>query len=228
MGEPDMRLAYAIVTTSIRSLTRILCKVDDTQLINVPATGPLILACNHVNFMDVPLLYTHLQPRTVTGFAKAETWDNPVMGMLFDMWKAIPIRRGEADAHAFRRALEALNEGKILAVAPEGTRSRHGRLQRGLPGIVTLAYHSQAPILPIVYYGGEKIAENLNRLKRTDFYIRVGKVFNLSFPKHQLDREVRAEMVNEIMYQIAALLPVEYRGYYTDEANRSEKYIHYA
>src|SRR4030042_952517 len=121
-----MSLAYTVVTKSIKGITRILCNVDDNQLVNVPEHGPLIIASNHINFMEVPLLYTHLQPRAVTGFAKAETWNNPAMGYLFDLWGAIPLRRGEADTRAFRLALKALQSGKILAVAPEGTRSRHG------------------------------------------------------------------------------------------------------
>jgi 1-acyl-sn-glycerol-3-phosphate acyltransferase len=174
-----MNLAYTVVTTSIKSLTRILCNVDDSQLINVPEEGPLIIACNHVNFIEVPLMYTHLQPRKVTGFAKAETWDNPFMGLLFNLWEAIPIQRGEADTNAFRSALDALKQGKILAIAPEGTRSGNGRLGQGLPGIVMLAHHSNAPILPLVYYGGESLRDNLNHLKRTDFHIRVGKLFKL-------------------------------------------------
>ena len=106
-----MNLPYTFVTYSVRSLTRILCDVDDSQLIKVPQQGPLILACNHINFMEVPLVFTHLQPRKVTAFAKAETWDNPVMGYLFDLWGAIPIQRGEADTVAFRKALEGFGSG---------------------------------------------------------------------------------------------------------------------
>ena len=160
-----MSLAYSIVTTSIKSLTRILCNVDDSQLSNVPEQGPLIIACNHINFIEVPLMYTHLQPRKITGFAKAETWDNPAMGFLFDLWGAIHIERGEADSNAFRCALEALKQGKILAIAPEGTRSGNGKLQRGHPGIVMLAHRSDAPIIPMVYYGGERLRDNLKGLK---------------------------------------------------------------
>jgi 1-acyl-sn-glycerol-3-phosphate acyltransferase len=220
-----MSLAYTFVTSSIKSLTRILCNVDDRQLINVPRQGPLIIACNHINFMDVPLLYTHLQPRKVTGFAKAETWNNPVMGLLFDLWGAIPIQRGEADTSAFRSALDALNQGKILAIAPEGTRSGNGRLGQGLPGIVMLAYHTNTPILPLVYYGGERFRDNINRFRRTDFNIRVGKLFKLSFQEAKLDREVRNKMVDEIMYQLALLLPMEYRGFYSDIRNITTNYI---
>jgi 1-acyl-sn-glycerol-3-phosphate acyltransferase len=222
-----MKLAYTVVTTSIKSLTRILCNVDDSQLINVPEQGPLIIACNHVNFIEVPLMYTHLQPRKVTGFVKAETWDNPVMGFLFNLWGAIPIQRGEADTNAFRSALDALKEGKILAIAPEGTRSGNGRLGRGLPGIVMLAHHSGTPILPIAYYGGESLRDNLNRFKRTDFHIRVGKLFKLSYHESKLDQDIRGMVVDEIMYQLATLLPAEYRGYYSDLSKLTTDYINY-
>jgi 1-acyl-sn-glycerol-3-phosphate acyltransferase len=222
-----MSLAYSVVTTSIKSLTRILCNVDDSQLSNVPEQGPLIIACNHINFIEVPLMYTHLQPRKITGFAKAETWDNPAMGFLFDLWGAIPIKRGVADSNAFRCALEALKQGKILAIAPEGTRSGNGKLQRGHPGIVMLAHRSDAPIIPMVYYGGERLRDNLKGLKRTDFHIRVGKLFKLSFPDGKLERDLRVTMADEIMYQIASLLPQEYRGYYADLTKLSINYINY-
>jgi 1-acyl-sn-glycerol-3-phosphate acyltransferase len=220
-----MSLAYTVVTESIKSLTRILCNVDDQQLVNVPDHGPLIIASNHVNFMDIPLVYTHLQPRNITGFVKAETWDNPAMGLLFNLWGAIPIQRGEADSNAIRSGLEALKQGKILAIAPEGTRSGHGKLGKGHPGIVIMAYHSRVPILPLVYYGGERLRDNLNRFKRTDFYIRVGKKFMLQFPEGKLDRAVRNKMVEEIMFQIAQLLPEGYRGYYSDLSGSSTDYI---
>ena len=163
----------------------------------------------------------------MTGFAKAETWDNPVMALLFDLWGAIPIQRGEADTYAFRSALDALKQGKILAIAPEGTRSGHGKLGHGLPGIVLLAQHSDVPILPLVYYGGERFRDNINRLKRTDFHIRVGKVFKMHFPDGKLDREVRNKMVDEIMYQLAKLLPKEYRGYYSDLSKITTNFINF-
>ena len=220
-----MNLAYSVVTTSIKRLTRILCNIDDSQLVKVPERGPLIIASNHINFIEVPVMYTHLQPRAITGFAKAETWNNPAMAFLFNLWGAIPISRGEADKNAIRKALEALNVGKILAIAPEGTRSEHGRLGRGHPGIVVLAQHSNAPILPLAYYGGERLRDNLDRLKRTDFNIRVGRAFRLQFPIGKLSREVRDVMVDEIMYQIAGLLPESYRGYYSDLTLASTNYI---
>jgi 1-acyl-sn-glycerol-3-phosphate acyltransferase len=222
-----MTLTYRVMTSTIKSLTRILCRVDDAQLERVPDRGPLIIVANHVNFLEVPLLYTHLQPRSVTGFAKAETWDNPALGALFDLGRAIPLRRGEADMAALRQALKALEEGHILAVAPEGTRSGHGRLQPGRPGVVFLALRSGAPLLPVVYYGGELFWRNLPRLRRTDFHIVVGQPFYLYPGKVKVTRQVRQLMVDEIMYQAAALLPPAYRGVYSDLAAATEAYLRF-
>jgi 1-acyl-sn-glycerol-3-phosphate acyltransferase len=216
-----------VVSTTIKRLTRILCRVDDAQLAHVPAQGPLILIANHVNFLEVPLLYTHLQPRPVTGFAKIETWHNPAMGFLFDLYGAIPLRRGEADVAAFRRGLAILEVGHILAVAPEGTRSGHGRLGRGHPGVVMLALRSGAPLLPMAYYGGESLRQNVARLRRTDFHIVVGRPFYLDAGGVKMTREVRQQMVDEIMYQLAALLPPAYRGHYSNLAVATEQYLRF-
>jgi 1-acyl-sn-glycerol-3-phosphate acyltransferase len=223
-----MTLTGRVVGTTIKRLTRILCRVDDAQLAHVPAQGPLILIANHVNFLEVPLLYTHLQPRSVTGFAKIETWHNPAMGLLFDLYGAIPLRRGEADVAAFRRGLATLEAGHILAVAPEGTRSGHGRLGRGHPGVVTLALRSGAPLLPMAYYGGESLRRNVARLRRTDFHIVVGQPFYLDAGGAKMTREVRQQMTDEIMCQVAALLPPAYRGHYSNLAAATETYLRFA
>ena len=221
-----MTVTQTVVRASIKRVTRILCRVDDAQLAKVPAHGPLILVANHINFLEVPLLYSHLHPRRLTGFAKIETWNNPAMAFLFDLFGAIPLRRGEADVAALRRGLEVLESGHILAVAPEGTRSGHGRLQRGHPGVVMLALRSGAPLLPMVYYGGERFRGNLTRLRRTDFHIVVGDLFCLN-AKGRMTREMRQQMTDEIMYQIAALLPPEYRGHYSNLATATETYLRF-
>lgn len=222
-----MTLTRRVVNSTIKGLTGLLCRVDDVQLAQVPAQGPLILVVNHINFIEVPLVGTRLYPRPVTGFAKVETWDNPALAFLFDLWEAIPLRRGEADMAAFRRGLAVLKAGHILAVAPEGTRSGHGRLQRGRPGVVLLALYSDVPLLPVVYYGGENLNRNLPRLRRTDFHIVVGQPFHLTTNGVQLTREIRQQMADEIMYQLAALLPPAYRGYYSDLAAATEAYLRF-
>jgi 1-acyl-sn-glycerol-3-phosphate acyltransferase len=222
-----MTLAYHIVTTTIRSLADVICRVDDAQLDRVPDRGPLIIVGNHVNFMEAPVLFTHLQPRLVTGFAKAENWDNPLTRTLANLWRGIPLRRGEADVSAIRQALAALEAGHILGVAPEGTRSGHGRLQRGRPGVTLLALRTSAAVLPLVCYGHEIVWRNLAHLRRTDFHIVVGQPFHLVPNGRKATHLVRQQMVDEVMYQMAALLPAQYRGVYADLSAATETYLRF-
>lgn len=222
-----MTITERIVNTTIKGITHVICRVDDAPLSLVPREGPLLLVTNHINFLEVPIIYTHLQPRPVTGFAKAETWDNRIMALLFDLWKAIPIKRGEADLKALREGLKVLSNGSILAVAPEGTRSGDGKLKQGHPGIVTLALRSGAPILPVVCYGGETFWGNLRRLKRTDFNIVVGRHFFLVSEPGPITREIRRDMVDEIMFQLAALLPEPNRGVYANSSRATERFLQF-
>jgi 1-acyl-sn-glycerol-3-phosphate acyltransferase len=222
-----MTFIYQMVFSTIKALIRFLCRVDDAQLARVPGQGPLIIVANHVNFLEVPLIYTHLQPRPLTGFAKVEAWDNPFIGALFSMGGAIPLYRGEADVAAFRQALKALEAGHILALAPEGTRSGHGRLQQGRPGAILLALRSGTPLLPLVYYGGERFWQNLACLRRTDFHIIVGQPFYLDAGEVKVTRQVRQQMIDEVMYQMAALLPPAYRGAYSDLTAATETYLRF-
>ena len=73
-----MTLTSTVVNHTIKGLTRMVCRIDDHELKRIPPQGPMILVANHVNFLDAPMIYTHLFPRPLTGFVKAETWDNPL------------------------------------------------------------------------------------------------------------------------------------------------------
>jgi 1-acyl-sn-glycerol-3-phosphate acyltransferase len=83
------------VSGAIRLVTGLAYCVDDGRLRRVPSTGPLFLVANHVNFLEAPLVFVRLRPRPVTGFAKAEGWDNGWMARLFNLGGAIPRRWGE-------------------------------------------------------------------------------------------------------------------------------------
>jgi 1-acyl-sn-glycerol-3-phosphate acyltransferase len=220
-----MTLTHSILTAAFKGLTHLLCGIDDAQLAQVPDQGPLIVVTNHVNILEIPIIYTHLQPRPVTGLVSAHRWDNRWLRWLLDACGAIPLRRGEADIAAMRKALEMLKAGYIVAIAPEGTRSGHGRLQKAHPGGVLLALHSGAPVLPVVFYGSERYRDNLRRLRRTDFHIVVGKPFYLEAGGVKVTRQVRQQMTDEVMYQMSALLPPAYRGVYSDLNAATEMYL---
>ncbi|RKX84812.1 MAG: 1-acyl-sn-glycerol-3-phosphate acyltransferase [Spirochaetes bacterium] len=223
-----MSFAAWIVNASIRTFINITCKIDKDELLKVPKEGPLILVSNHITSLEVPLFYSFLMPRKISGFAKAEFWNKPISRLLFNkIWNAIPIHRGTVDLKAFRLAHRAFEEKFFLAVAPEGTRSWNGQLKKAQGGVVMLALHDDVPILPLAHYGGEHFKENLIHFRRTDFHIKVGKPFKLSTKGEKMTNIIRQQMTDEIMYQIAKLLPPEYRGYYADFSRATKKYIHF-
>jgi 1-acyl-sn-glycerol-3-phosphate acyltransferase len=220
-----MSLTYRFVNWAIKRLSHMLVRTDLKQMEKVPAKGPLIIAVNHVNFLDAPVFYVHALPRPMTALVKIETWDNPLLGPLFTLWKGIPIRRYELDLKAFQEAQRVIADGTILVISPEGTRSGDGRLRKGLPGIVLLAARTGAPILPAAYYGHETFWQRIKKMRRSEFNLVVGEPFRLNIKGIALSREVRQQVTDEIMYQIAALLPEKYRGAYSDMSRATEEYI---
>jgi 1-acyl-sn-glycerol-3-phosphate acyltransferase len=220
-----LTLRERVTNLVVKALTTALCQVDADQLEHVPNKGPLIVVTNHINFLEVPVIYTRLMPRPVTGFAKIESWDSSLLGWLFNVWGIIPIRRGQPDKTAVKRGLQALKDGYILTIAPEGTRSGDGRLLRGQPGVVMLALISGAPMLPIVHFGHEDYYQELKRLQRSGFHVVVGQPFMLDRCGEKATSVIRQKMVDEIMYQLAALLPPPNRGAYADLSKATENYL---
>jgi 1-acyl-sn-glycerol-3-phosphate acyltransferase len=215
-------MLYRIVAWILKVGTSILCRIDAPDLDKVPMRGPLIVYSNHTGQVEVAVLFGQLQPRPMTGWAKMEAWGNPFLHWLFDLWGLIPVRRGEADTTALRKAISALENGYIFGIAPEGTRNISGKLKRAHPGTVLLALHSDAPLLPVAHWGGERFLKNLARLKRTDFHIRVGEPFYLNVDGVRVTREIRQQIVDEMMVRLAALLPLQYRGEYEKVTESAE------
>jgi 1-acyl-sn-glycerol-3-phosphate acyltransferase len=213
------------ITNVLRVYFRLTLKLDSPDLNEiVPKTGPLIIITNHTGQVEVPVLATLLQPRKITGWGKAEAFQNPFLRWVFGAWDIIPVHRGEADMTALKSALRMLEEDRIFGVAPEGTRNKTGILRRGLPGAAILALKSGAPILPLAHWGGEVYLKNLKQFKRTEFHIRVGEPFTVK-AEGKVTSEMRQQMVDEMMYRIASLMPEEYRGEYSDMSKATQTYL---
>jgi 1-acyl-sn-glycerol-3-phosphate acyltransferase len=220
-----MRVAHWISVGLVRMVARLLLRVQVTGLEHVPASGPSILVANHINFIEPFLLYV-LLPRHITALAKVELWGNPISRLWVESWGCIPIRRGETDLNAIRSALQILQQGGMLGLAPEGTRSHHGRLQRARQGVVLLALHApDTLILPVAVYGQEQFYENLRRLRRTAVQIVIGPGFYLNPGEERATHEMRQAISDEIMMQIAALLPEQYRGAYSHVPPAAPQYL---
>jgi 1-acyl-sn-glycerol-3-phosphate acyltransferase len=99
-------------------------------------------------------------------------------------------------------------------------------LGKGKAGIILLALHTGSPVLPVVHYGGENIWKNIKRLRRTPFYFKAGRPFKIKF-NGMPNRETRKEMLDELMGQMAKLLPVQMRGDYTEQAELSCRHLEF-
>ncbi len=210
----------------LRFLVHILIKPEIEGLENVPRTGPVLLLISHTNFLD-PVLACALVPRVVIPMGKVELFRIPLFSQLLRWYGAFPVRRGEVDLQAFRSSFHALEQGHVLLIAPEGTRSGDGRLQQGKHGTAYIATRMDVPLVPMAIIGGERFYSYLFQLRRTPVRIIIGPAFRLRKPTKVVRREVLHQMTDEIMYQMARLLPPERRGVYSDLSKATEEYIVY-
>ncbi len=219
-----MNFTSKIVTVAIYRLLRIACKVDAHELDKIPLKGPYIIAINHTNFLEVPMIYTHLLPRKVIGIAKKETWKGGFLKWLANSWKGISVDREGYSIDTFRQSRKVLKDGCFLVIAPEGTRSQDGKLRMGKPGVISIALRSKVPIIPIAHFGGEHISKNLRSFRRTKFTFKVGTPIILH-PEGKADQDNRKYFTDQLMYRLAELLPKEYRGVYGNLDNISKNEI---
>lgn len=119
---------------------------------NLPSNGPVILAINHVSLWD-PIVAASSLSRQVAFMAKEELFEIPVLRTFITKVGAFPVKRGQGDMNAIRQSLAILKEGRVLGLFPEGTRSKTGEIQKGMPGMVLLMEKSQATVVPVKVYG---------------------------------------------------------------------------
>ncbi len=192
------------------------CRIEVRGLENLPRTGPLIIASNHLNDADPGILCTRL-PRQLVFMTKVELFHVPVLGQFLRAYGAFPVRRNEADLSALRRANETLKQGLALCIFPEGTRAgASARLKQGWPGAGLLALRSDAPVVPVAIAGSQYMGVPkmfLRPFRRYHVTLTIGEPFRLPRPE-RIDAEAAREGSRLIMERIAALLPEQYRGYY--------------
>ena len=122
---------------------------------HIPASGAVVLACNHLSNLD-PVLLAVACPRQINYLAKIELFKVPILGGLIRGYGAIPLRRSAADPEAIRLAEQVLMQEQLLALFPEGTRSRDGTLKPFRFGAARLSLKYEAALVPAVIIGTER------------------------------------------------------------------------
>jgi 1-acyl-sn-glycerol-3-phosphate acyltransferase len=193
---------------------------------NIPSDEPFILMVNHSNWVDPVVAGLVMYPREVMFMVKTENVQHRYLGLFFAAYGAVPVERGKADVSAIRRAVEVLTVDRdVLYVAPEGTRSGHGRLQQGKNGMAYVALRAGVPVLPVGVSGVLAFGDNFQQRRRTNVLAKVGHPFRFCAPPRRARRETLDEMTQEAMYQLAALLPPEQWGVYADMGRATEAHL---
>jgi 1-acyl-sn-glycerol-3-phosphate acyltransferase len=219
-------LPYGILRAFLTPFLMILFRPKVKGLRNVPGSGPVIIASNHLSFSDsifMPLVV----PRKVTFLAKSEYFTSPgpkglLKKLTFIALGQVPVDRsgGRRSEAALIAGLKVLAEGKCLGIYPEGTRSPDGRLYKGRSGIARLAIDSGAPVVPVAMFNTEKIQPTGTVVPKV---MRVEMIFGepMYFEGDSTDLLHLRDVTDKIMSAIQAMSGQEYVDSYATKAKKS-------
>ncbi len=209
-------MTLRILRLLIRILLNLIGRFEIRGKEHVPLKGGMILASNHIGFLDIVMVYFGID-RTDLLIPVAEKWEKIWwIRLLAKPLNLLFVDRFNPDLKAIRKMIALMEEGKCLIIAPEGTRSRTGALIEGKPGVAYLAARSGFPVMPVAITGTEDkvVLGNIKRFRKSLITLRGTKPFIIP-PLPNKDRDAALKnATDEIMCQIAALLPERYRGAY--------------
>ena len=220
-------LPYGILRAFLTPFLMILFRPKVKGLRNVPGTGPVIIASNHLSFSDsifMPLVV----PRKVTFLAKSEYFTSPgpkglLKKLTFIALGQVPVDRsgGRRSEAALLTGLKILAEGNCLGIYPEGTRSPDGRLYKGRTGIARLAIESGAPIIPVAMSNTDKIQPTGKIIPNLH---RVGMIFGepMYFEGDSTDLQYLRVVTDQIMKKIQEMSGQEYIDIYAPKKSKPD------
>jgi 1-acyl-sn-glycerol-3-phosphate acyltransferase len=216
-------VAYRILKALFGPILRKLFKIRVEGIENVPTTGAVILASNHLSFSDSIFLPLMLD-RRVTFVAKAEYFEQRRTAWFFRAMGQIPIKRGggEASLRALESAQEILDAGDVFAIYPEGTRSPDGRLYKGRTGVARLALDTKAPIVAVAMIGTREAQPIGQRKPNFGSPITIKFSRPMRFDRYAAKRNepmTLRRITDEIMYELRELSGQEYVNDYAPKKN---------
>jgi 1-acyl-sn-glycerol-3-phosphate acyltransferase len=211
----------------LRVAFRLTMRLKVVDLHHFPMRGGCIVMINHIAFLD-PVLISGAFPRPVISMAKAEAYDDKLIGPLIRIFDAFPVNRGDVDRRALKTAFDVLDNGLPLLIAPEGTRSPTVSLGEAHQGLAYIAAQTGVPVVPVAISGSDQWKHNVKRFRRTPIRLRVGAPFYLDAGSERLTSDTLKRMTDEAMYAMACLLPPEQRGIYSNLGAATTVFLKYA
>jgi 1-acyl-sn-glycerol-3-phosphate acyltransferase len=217
-------MMYRLVNAVVSPLARAVWRPTVEGVQNVPSTGGVLLASNHLSFVDSVVIPV-VAPRKVVFLAKAEYFDGPgIKGRLSKAWfeglGMVPVNRDDTRAalDSLDIALEVLGRGEAFGLYPEGTRSRDGRLYRGKVGVAQLALQSGAPIVPVGLSGTQDLQPVGTRVPRlADVTVRFGSPLHVAGQYDGVPPgRARRAITDRVMTEIQKLTGQEMAGVYNE------------
>jgi len=186
------------------------------------AAGGMILAANHNNWIDIPVIGAMMPfSYRLSWLAKSELFENPALRWFFYVMHVIPIKRGKRDLAALDTAGELLKQGAVLLIYPEGHRSGDGVLQQGRGGAVRLAMLNQVPIVPVTMIGSERGLKGT--LLGKPVVMRINKPYTVEpTPDGKIPPVLMEHLTTDLMLRIAEQLPSDKRGVYAALAEQRQ------
>lgn len=216
-------MKYKTLRSIVRFLMKIIADIEINGLEKLPE-GNVIVAANHLGRLDTAVLLCILDREDLIMPVAEKYKTHPLYGAIGRAANAIWLNRFDADYSAFRQILDRMKQGGLLAIAPEGTRSKTEALQAGKMGVAFLASKSGYPVLPVAVTGTQDrgIVENIKHFRRSKITATAANLIYIDIPRGPGREEAMRRTTDEIMCQIGALLPEKYRGVYADHPRLKE------
>lgn len=147
---------YSFARGLVATILKPLYPLEVTGTHHIPKDGGVLICSNHIDNLDPPVVGV-TSPRPIHFMAKAEIFKVPILGKILPQINAFPVKRGMSDREALRKALSILKEGHVLGIFPEGTRSKDGKLGKGLSGVGFFALRSDCVVVPCAIIGPYKM-----------------------------------------------------------------------
>ena len=197
---------YYIAKTIVWLLLKIFWRMEVIGTENVPERGGMIIASNHVSYLD-PVVLGAATKRKIHFIAKKEVFNNIFSSIFLKSLNAFPVDRKKIDMPAFKKTISILKKGGILGIFPEGTRSINGELQELKLGVVKIAMKAGVPIVPVGIIGTHKIYPH-GKMFPVLFKNKISVYFGAPqyFDKHNIkDKTYQKEALNVISQKIREL-----------------------